>query len=594
MWINSRRRGIDLAIPASVIQEVTERTDIVDLVSRYVTLKPSGSDFLGLCPFHSEKTPSFRVTPSKQMYYCFGCQKGGGAIQFMMQIENLTFVDAVKKLGLNCGVTVTDDFVRDDKVEKKRKQMLSANKEAGKFFYLSLTTDQGLTARQYLKKRQLSPEIIQKFGIGFAPDSWDALKKHLMSKGFSEDLLVEVGLLSRSERGSTYDRFRNRIMFPIFDVTGNVIGFGGRVLDDSKPKYLNSAETPLFDKSSNLYGLNFAKNDKSGQVIVVEGYMDVVTLYQYGVERAVASLGTALTSRQARLLKRYAKEVVLCYDSDGAGVKAAHRGVGLLRDADVRAKVLTLNDAKDPDEFCKKFGVEKFLSSIEDASPPVLYKISAIKENYDVSFPEQKAEFLKEAAAEIAQLKEPIERDVYTREVALSVQVAEEAFAAQVKKAVLRLNQSGKQQEKTQIQRIVRQKATDSNNAEEIAESRLSALMLRYPEALLKVKENGGADCFQIEEYKEAVSLMLSLTENGEKIPEPNVFLSMLPIESTGKLAGAVQEMLDDATPDKTAMEILKKLKWLRDRREMMRLATEGDLEGIQAIHSKEDLYNGE
>lgn len=583
-----------MAIPASVIQEISERTDIVDLVSRYVTLKPSGSDFLGLCPFHSEKTPSFRVTPSKQMYYCFGCQKGGGAIQFMMQIENLTFVDAVKKLGLNCGVTVTDDFVRDDKVEKKRKQMLSANKEAGKFFYSCLTTDQGLGARQYLKKRQLSPEIIQKFGIGFAPDSWDALKKHLISKGFPEDLLVEVGLLSRSERGSTYDRFRNRIMFPIFDVTGNVIGFGGRVQDDSKPKYLNSAETPLFDKSSNLYGLNFAKNDKSGQVIVVEGYMDVVTLYQYGVERAVASLGTALTARQARLLKRYAKEVVLCYDSDGAGVKAAHRGVGLLRDADVRAKVLTLNDAKDPDEFCKKFGVEKFLSSIEEASPPVLYKISAIKENYDVSFPEQRAEFLKEAAAEIAQLKEPIERDVYTREVALSVQVTEEAFAAQVKKAVLRLNQSGKQQEKTQIQRIVRQKATDSNNAEEIAESRLSALMLRYPEALLKVKENGGADCFEIEEYKEAASLMISIIENGEKIPEPNVFLSMLPIESTGKLAGAVQEMLDDATPGKTAIEILKKLKWLRNRREMMRLATEGDLEGIQAIHSKEDLYNGE
>ena len=579
-----------MAIPQSVIQEVTDRTDIVDLVSRYVTLKPSGSDFLGLCPFHSEKTPSFRVTPSKQMYYCFGCQKGGGAIQFMMQIENLTFVDAVKKLGLNSGVTVTDDYVRDDKVEKKRKQMLSANKEAGKFFYSSLTTDAGLGARQYLKKRQLSPEIIQKFGIGFAPDSWDALKKHLMSKGFSEDLLVEVGLLSRSERGSTYDRFRNRIMFPIFDVTGNVIGFGGRVQDDSKPKYLNSAETPLFDKSSNLYGLNFAKNDKSGQVIVVEGYMDVVTLYQYGIERAVASLGTALTSRQARLLKRYAKEVVLCYDSDGAGVKAAHRGVGLLRDADVRAKVLTLNDAKDPDEFCKKFGVEKFLSLIEDASPPVLYKISAIKENYDVTFPEQRAEFLKEAAAEIAQLKEPIERDVYTREIALSVQVTEEAFAAQVKKAVLRLNQSGKQQEKSQIQRIIRQKATDSNNAEEIAESRLSALMLRYPKALAVVKENGGADCFQIEEYKEAASLMLTLIENGEKIPEPNVFLSMLPIETTGKLAGAVQEMLDDATPDKTAVEILKKLKWLRDRREMMRLATEGDLEGIQAIHSKEEL----
>ena len=581
-----------MAIPSSVIQEITERTDIVDLVSQYVTLKRSGADFLGLCPFHSEKTPSFRVTPSKQMFYCFGCQKGGGAIQFLMQIENLTFVDAVKKLGVNSGVTVTDNFVRDDNHEKKRKQMLEANREAGRFFYSSLTLDVGINARQYLKKRELSPEIIQKFGIGYAPDTWDSLKKHLLSKGFREDLLVEVGLLSRSEKGTTYDRFRNRVMFPIFDVTGNVIGFGGRVLDDSKPKYLNSAETPLFDKSSNLYGLNLAKNDKSGQVIVVEGYMDVVTLYQYGVERAVASLGTALTARQARLLKRYSKEVVLCYDSDGAGVKAAHRGVALLRDADVRAKVLTLEGAKDPDEFCKKFGVEKFLKTIEDATPPVLYKISAIKANYDVTLPEQRAEFLKEAAEEIALLKEPIERDVYIREIALSASVSEDAFAAQVKKAVLRLNQSGKQQEKTQIQKIVRQKAIDSSNAEENAESRLAALMLRYNSALNKVIENGGAECFETENYKEAAELMISMTEGGEKLPEPSVFISMLSLEAGGKLAGAVQEMLDVENPDKAVDEIIKKLKWLRDRREMMRLANEGDLEGVQALHRKEDFKN--
>lgn len=579
-----------MAIPSSVIQEITERTDIVDLVSQYVTLKRSGADFLGLCPFHSEKTPSFRVTPSKQMFYCFGCQKGGGAIQFLMQIENLTFVDAVKKLGVNCGVTVTDNFVRDDNHEKKRKQMLDANREAGRFFYSSLSLDLGVNARQYLKKRELSPEIIQKFGIGYAPDTWDSLKKHLLSKGFREDLLVEVGLLSKSEKGSTYDRFRNRVMFPIFDVTGNVIGFGGRVLDDSKPKYLNSAETPLFDKSSNLYGLNFAKNDKSGQVIVVEGYMDVVTLYQYGVERAVASLGTALTARQARLLKRYSKEVVLCYDSDGAGVKAAHRGVALLRDADVRAKVLILDGAKDPDEFCKKFGVEKFLKTIEDATSPVLYKISAIKANYDVTLPEQRAEFLKEAAEEIALLKEPIERDVYIREIALSASVSEGAFAAQVKKAVLRLNQSGKQQEKTQIQKIVRQKAIDSSNAEENAESKLAALMLRYNLALNKVRENGGAECFEIETYKEAAELMFSMSENGEKLPEPSVFISMLSLEAGGKLAGAVQEMLDVENPDRAVDEIIKKLKWLRDRREMMRLANEGNLEGVQALHSKEDF----
>ena len=579
-----------MAIPASVIQEITERTDIADLVSRYVNLKRSGNDLLGLCPFHSEKTPSFRVTPAKQMFYCFGCQKGGGAVHFLMQIENLTFVDAVKKLGAECGVVVSDDRSADDKAEKKRKAIFAANKEAARFFYSCLSKDIGLSARQYLKNRQLSPEIIKKFAIGYAPDSWDSLKKHLMSMGFSENDLVEGGLLSRTERGSTYDRFRNRVMFPILDITGNVIGFGGRVLDDSKPKYLNTADTPVFDKSANLYALNYAKNDKNGQVIVVEGYMDVVTLYQHGIERAVASLGTALTSRQARLLKRYAKEVVLCYDGDGAGVKAAHRAIGLLREAEVKARVITLNGAKDPDEYCKKFGVDKFLASIEGAKTPVLYKIAALKENYDLSLPEQQAEFLIAVSDEIAALKEPVERDVYTREIARNYSISEEALANQVKKAVLRLKQQGKQQEKLQVQKIVRQKAVSGDTLEKDAESRLVALLLKYPDTISTFTQKGGTELVENESLKEAVMCMLSFKEAGERIPEPPVFVAMQSLETGGTVAGAVQQLGDVQNPEQEILAVINKIKKLKIEKEKRRLLQSGDIEALQKLlHNEED-----
>lgn len=578
-----------MAIPSSVIQEINERTDIADLVSRYVNLKRSGTDFVGLCPFHSEKTPSFRVTPGKRMYYCFGCQKGGGPIHFLMQVENLNFVDAVKKLGSECGVDVPEDNARADKDEQKRKQMYAANREAARFFYTCLTEPRGEEARKYFKQRNLSAEMITKFGIGYAPDSWDALKKHLLAKGFAENLLVEVGLISRTEKGSTYDRFRNRVMFPILDVVGNVIGFGGRVLDDSKPKYLNTADTPIFDKSGNLYALNFAKNDKSGQVIVVEGYMDVVTLYQYGIERAVASLGTALTARHARLLKRYASEVVLCYDGDGAGIKAAHKAVGLMREADVKAKVISLDGAKDPDEYCKKFGVDKFLNCIENAKPPVLYKINALKANYDVHIPEQKAEFLKAASEEIALLKEPIEREIYTREVALAASVSEEALAAQVKKAVLRQKQNTKREETTQIQRITRQHAIEPSKVLESAEGRLVALALRYKDAFAEVMQAGGAELFSAEAFKYCMAQMVALKEAGMPIPEEANFIAEFPIEYSGKVAGAVQALGVEESPVQAVKQIISKLQILKRQEMLKQLASSGDVEGVTNALHKED-----
>lgn len=584
-----------MAIPASVIQEITERTDIVDLVSRYVTLKKSGADYVGLCPFHSEKTPSFRVTPSKQMFYCFGCQKGGGPVQFLMQIENLNFPDAVKKLGNECGIQVNTFGAADDKAEKRRKQMLDANKEAARYFYSCLAAPCGLNARKYLKDRALTPEIIKKFGIGFAPDSWDALKKYLFSKGFSEQILVEAGLISKTEKGSTFDRFRNRVMFPIFDVTGNVIGFGGRVLDDSKPKYLNTADTPVFDKSANLYALNLAKNDKSGQVVVVEGYMDVVTLYQYGIERAVASLGTALTAHQVRLLKRYSKEVILCYDGDGAGQKATQRAVGLLREAEVRARVVSLADsgAKDPDEFLKKFGVDRFLERINGAKAPVLYKIAVMKENYDLSQPEQLSAFLKETAEEIALLNEPVERDVFVRKIAELYPVKEEALAEQVKWTLLRRKQTERKQEKVEVQRVARQRAAVSaGNMTETAEGRLFALALKYNEALTAVSRRGGDALFENEGYKTAIQTLLAMRESGEKIPEADVFITMLPLEISGLLAGAVQSCVSVSEPEKVTNEVIDKLFEIRKREQIKKLAAEGDVEGVNSLlHNKEDEH---
>ena len=574
-----------MAIPASVIQEITERTDIVDLVSRYVTLKKSGADYVGLCPFHSEKTPSFRVTPSKQMFYCFGCQKGGGPVQFLMQIENLNFPDAVKKLGNECGIQVSTFGAADDKAEKRRKQTLDANKEAARYFYSCLAAPCGLNARKYLKDRALTPEIIKKFGIGFAPDSWDALKKYLFSKGFSEQILVDAGLISKTEKGSTFDRFRNRVMFPIFDVTGNVIGFGGRVLDDSKPKYLNTADTPVFDKSANLYALNLAKNDKSGQVVVVEGYMDVVTLYQYGIERAVASLGTALTAHQVRLLKRYSKEVILCYDGDGAGQKATQRAVGLLREAEVRARVVSLADsgAKDPDEFLKKFGVDRFLERINGAKAPVLYKIAVMKENYDLSQPEQLS----------ALLNEPVERDVFVRKIAELYPVKEEALAEQVKWTLLRRKQTERKQEKVEVQRVARQRAAVSaGNMTETAEGRLFALALKYNEALTAVSRRGGDALFENEGYKTAIQALLAMRESGEKIPEADVFITMLPLEISGLLAGAVQSCASVSEPEKVTNEVIDKLFEIRKREQIKKLAAEGDVEGVNSLlHNKEDEH---
>ena len=337
-----------MAFPERFLDELTERNDIVDVVSQYVRLtKKSGANLFGLCPFHSEKTPSFSVAPDKQIYHCFGCGKGGGVINFIMEIENLSFPDAVAFLARRANMPLPEEAQSED--TSRRARFLQLNRDAARFFHETLKSPQGAPAQDYIRRRAISPAMVTRFGLGFAPDSWDSLANAMRKKGYGDQELFEAGLVKHGKSGGVYDAFRNRLMFPVIDVRGSVIGFSGRILGDGEPKYLNSPETPVFSKSHNLFGLNLAKKSKNGYIILVEGNIDVVSLHQAGFDGAVASLGTSLTGEQARLISRYTNEVILCYDSDEAGRKAASRAIGILEKLDLKVRVLQVPGAKDPD-----------------------------------------------------------------------------------------------------------------------------------------------------------------------------------------------------------------------------------------------------
>ena len=344
-----------MPFPEKFIDDLVARNDIVDVVSGYVRLsKRSGANQFGLCPFHSEKTPSFAVNPEKQIYHCFGCGKGGSVINFIMEIENLGYRDAVAFLARRAGMAMPQE--QEDAESRKRARMLALNKDAARFFYEQLSTPGGSRARDYMARRRISPATARNFGLGFAPDSWDSLEKAMRQKGYSDFELAEAGLVRRGKNGGFYDTFRDRLMFPVIDVRGSVIGFSGRILGDGEPKYMNSPETLVFNKSRNLFALNLAKKSKSGYILLSEGNIDVVSLHQAGFDSAVASLGTSLTPEQARLLSRYTDQVIIAYDNDGAGIKASQRAIGILEKLDVKVKVLRLEGAKDPDEFIKARG----------------------------------------------------------------------------------------------------------------------------------------------------------------------------------------------------------------------------------------------
>ncbi|NLW64858.1 MAG: DNA primase [Clostridiales bacterium] len=445
-----------MAFPESFLQELTARSEITDVVSQYVKLtKRSGANLFGLCPFHSEKTPSFSVSPEKQIYHCFGCGKGGGVINFIMEIENLSYPDAVRFLAKRANLEIPESA--PDENRHRRERMLELNRDAARFFHDCLMAPGGEIARRYVDRRKIGGAMVTRFGLGFAPDSWDSLVNAMRDRGYTNAELHDAGLARVSKKGGgIYDTFRNRLMFPVIDVRGSVIGFSGRILDEGEPKYMNSPETLVFNKSRNLFAMNLAKKSKKGYIILSEGNIDVVALHQAGFDCAVASLGTSLTPEQARLLSNYTREVVIAYDFDAAGQKASQRAIGILEQLDIRVRVLRMEGAKDPDEFIKAFGAPAFENLVMRSENHIEYLLSDAASKYDLTVDESRVAFLKDAVALIANLPGAVAREVYSMKAAEMAGVSGEAVHSEVDHLRKRKLSAEKKKLEAEVSRPVR------------------------------------------------------------------------------------------------------------------------------------------
>ena len=479
-----------MAFPPSFLEELSARNPIEDVVGQYVSLRRSGSNLFGLCPFHGEKTASFSVAPDKGIYYCFGCHKGGSAVNFMMEIEGLSYPDAVRVLAKRAGMEVPDDEQYQSRY-RQQERLWAMHKEAARFFHKKLLEPQGAAALNYALGRGMPKSTIIRFGIGYAPDSWTDLVDTLRRKGYTDEELKESGLVTVSQKnGNLFDRFRDRLMFPIIDVRGNVIAFGGRIMknDDKAAKYLNSPETLIFNKRKNLFGLNISKKTKLDYMILVEGYMDAIALHQYGFDCAVASLGTSLTEEHAVLLSRYTENIVLIYDGDQAGQRAAQRAIPMLEKAGLNVKVLTLKDAKDPDEYLKKYGADKFKNLLNESSNRVEYQLNAIRKKYDLNVDEERVKFTQEAAELICTLSGATKREVYGNRVAEAAKISNAAMAMEIERARKRLaSREKKKQERIdlapadQFQRRASSKVPYDNVRSGRAEEQIIASLLTVP-----------------------------------------------------------------------------------------------------------------
>ena len=527
-----------MAFPPSFIDELLARNPIEEVVGRHVNLKRSGGNLFGLCPFHGEKTASFSVAPDKGIYYCFGCHKGGGAINFVMEFEGLSYPDAVRALAQRCGMEVPEDEQYQSRY-RQQERLWALMKEAGRFYNEQLYAPGGAACLEYVNKRGLSKSIVTRFGIGYAPDSWNALVDAMRKKGYTDKEMVDANLVGE-KNGRVYDRFRNRLMFPIIDVRGNVIGFGGRVLDNSTPKYLNTSETLIFNKRKNLFGLNFAKKSKQGYIILVEGNIDVVTLHQYGFDCAVASLGTSLTEEHAVLLSRYTEEVVLTYDGDEAGQRAAKRAIPMLEKVGIKVRVLQMRDAKDPDEFLHKFGADAFRVLLEESSNRVEYQINAIRRKYNLNVDDEKVQFTQESAELISTLPNAVQREVYGNRVAEAAGISFEAMKLEIGKAYKRrLAREKKQQEKIDLAPVrALQPKTRSirydNLKSAIAEESVLAYILRDPSLMDQVSTLTKED-FSVELLGRAYEQLVMRHRQGQEV-------------SLGALADFTQEEMSHLT----------------------------------------------
>lgn len=505
------------------LEQLRANTDIESVISPYVNLRRRGKNLVGLCPFHNEKTPSFTVYPENGSFYCFGCGVGGDVITFVRRMENLDYMEAVKQLADRAGMTLPEDGY-DDTLAKKRTAVLAANRATAKFFHSQLFTEQGRQALDYFLDRGLAPETIRHFGLGFAPNDWRTLKRHLNEQGFDDILLESANLLRRSDKNgkvSYYDNFRNRVMFPIIDPRGNVIAFGGRVLDDSKPKYINTSDTLVYKKSNGVFALNFAKNGNDGKLIIAEGYMDVIALHQAGFTNAVACLGTALTKEQANLLSRYADTIILSYDADEAGQKATARALGIFGTTGMEIKVLHLEGGKDPDEIIKNYGAQRFQAIIDGAANDTEYRLLKARQGIDLATDDGKVKYLSAAAEILAEIGSPVEVDVYASRLAHELGVDKLAIQSQVKykrEGLKKRRAVKREQEQTRLL-INGQNTKNPERAQHLraatAEETLIASLMRNPDFYNKLKDGLSADYFVTALNRRIFSVVLSRLEEG-------------------------------------------------------------------------------
>ncbi len=539
------------------LQELKNNNDIESVVSSYVHLKKHGRIANGLCPFHSEKSPSFTVYPENQSFYCFGCGAGGDVITFVRRIENLEYVEAVKFLAQRVGMAMPEDAA-DDGTARLKTRVLEINRALARFYHQCLKQPSGKAGLEYLHGRGLPNQTITRFGLGYAPNSWDAAIKHLRSKGFSEEELLAAVVAARGRNGGCYDQFRNRVIFPIIDLRGNVIGFGGRIMgDDRGPKYLNSSDTPVFKKSRNLFALNFAKASKRSGLILCEGYMDVIAMHQAGFDNAVATLGTALTAEQSRLLAQYTDHVTLSYDSDAPGQAATKRAVGLLSEVGVKIRVLTMTGAKDPDEYIKKFGAERFGLLLEGASNATEYAIARAKQKYDLESADGKVAFLREFIALMAEIPNAIERDVYISKTASELEVEKAALTAQltheIKRAAKRQKRSAAElkvysEVHTEPQKQDFQRARNIKYA--LAEDKLLAILMKNPDYFEHVAGRIRLEDFVTDRNREIARVLFGRLQNSQSI-ELTLLSAQLSIDQMGvvtELLNSISGLMFDAS----------------------------------------------
>ena len=513
------------AFPEHLIDEVKERNEIVDVISSYVHVKSTGHSYKALCPFHNEKTPSFVISRDKQIFKCFGCGEAGDVLNFVMKIENLEFIDAVKFLAERVNMKVETEQLnkQGSEANNRKNKLYEISKVAAKFFYNNLK-ERGNPALKYLINRGFSIQTISHFGLGYASNSWNLLLEYLTKTGYTEDELEKCGLIVRNKNNGFYDRFRNRVMFPIFDVRGNVVAFGGRVLDDSLPKYLNSPETDIFNKRKILYNLNSArKHVKNNQIIVVEGYTDVISLYQLGIKNTVATLGTSFTKEHGNILKRYCQEVVICFDGDVAGTTATSRGIDLLKEIDINLKVVLLPDKKDPDEYVKQYGKLAFEDLINQAMTLIDYKIHLVKQKYNLNIPEEKIKIGKEVVKVIKEIESSIEKEVYINKICQEIGISIDALNHELygNKAIFNPNHDKKYSysNKRNNNKYIESVPIPEQKGHIIAEKQLIKYMLTYPNAIIEISKKINSDDFLLAEHQAIVELVYE-SQDFEKIKQ--------------------------------------------------------------------------